>query len=112
MRKYAIVEVIRVNEKPLHATDDLESIPSSITEGEQTMLDRYRYANEKLTMAIYKLATGEGKIKDRLCESFIEIAILSDNDFPQELRANFRDILKTLTKKPPPYNYCDCQWET
>ena len=65
-----------------------------------TTFNRYHYASEKLTGAIYKLATGKGPIKDRLSESFIELAILSEDDFPEELRAEYHDIMKTLTKNP------------
>ena len=76
-------------------------MPRHETKDKNTGLERYRYASEKLAMAIYRLATGQGKIKVRLLESFIELAILSEQYFPEELRAEYRDIFKTLTKNQP-----------
>jgi hypothetical protein len=76
-------------------------MPRRETKDKDTKLHRYRYASEKLSMAIYRLAAGEGNIRGRLWESFIELAILSEQDFPEELRAEYRDIFKTLTKNQP-----------
>jgi len=55
------------------------------------------YACEKLGVAVWKLATGVGELKERLADAFIEIAILNEADFPQELREKWKQIYSGLT---------------
>jgi hypothetical protein len=59
--------------------------------------DSIRYAGEKLGIAAWKLATGTEGIKTRLADTFIEIAILKETDFPIELRDLWRQIYLDLT---------------
>ena len=55
------------------------------------------YAREKLGVAVWKLATGVGEIKERLADAYIEIAILQETDFPKELREKWKQIYFDLT---------------
>ena len=48
-------------------------------------------------VAVWKLATGVGEIKARLADAYIEIAILQETDFPQELRGKWEQIHSDLT---------------
>jgi hypothetical protein len=58
------------------------------------------YAIEKLHSAVHTLATGHGRIRDRLFDAFLEIAAVSDDDIPQPLRPLWREIRGGLTCKP------------
>jgi hypothetical protein len=60
---------------------------------------RHHYAREKLTNAVYYMATGPGPIKDRLYDAFVELVALSERDFPDDLREDYRWIRAELTKK-------------
>jgi hypothetical protein len=55
------------------------------------------YACEKLGVAVWKLATGTGVIKERLADAYIELAILQETDFPEELRSQYNQIRYDLT---------------
>jgi hypothetical protein len=59
--------------------------------------DGMLYAREKLGVAVWKLATGVGGIKERLSDAFIEIVILQENDFPRQLRDQWKQICSDLT---------------
>ncbi len=64
----------------------------------------YSYTHEKLSNAFYSLATG-GKIADRLVSAYIAFHTLTEKDFPKELREDWQEIIKALTKYPPYKNY-------
>lgn len=59
--------------------------------------DKLNYAREKLSQAVWKLATGVGEIKARLADAYIELAILQESDFPSELVELFESIRHELT---------------
>lgn len=62
------------------------------------MVDQtYAYAREKLEMAVWKLATGEGEVKSRLADAAIELFILQEGDLPADLEAERREIVAQLT---------------
>jgi len=63
-----------------------------------TELDGFEYTREKLEVAVWKLATGVGGIKERLADAYIELAILQESDFPPELSEEWRQVLFELTK--------------
>lgn len=52
----------------------------------------HHYAHEKLTNAVYCMVTGPGSIKDRLHDAFLEIVALSERDFPDDLKEEYRWI--------------------
>jgi hypothetical protein len=59
----------------------------------------HSYAREKLTNAVYYMAIGRGPIKDRLFDAFVEMVALSDRDFPDPLKEDYRWIRSELTRK-------------
>lgn len=58
------------------------------------------YALEKLGAAIDELAVGEGDVRTRLEAACISIAAVSEDDFPESLRKDFKNIVEALTKHP------------
>ena len=62
-------------------------------------MSKYFYAEEKLANMIYGLATGEEDARHRLAENSMDIIILNEKDFPEELRKDFLWIKKEITKK-------------
>ncbi len=58
------------------------------------------YAEEKLSMAVYVLATGRGNIMERLAEAFREFHSVSMADLPEHLREEYGWIKESLTKNP------------
>jgi hypothetical protein len=62
-------------------------------------LFHHHYAREKLTNAVYYLATGPGPAKARLYDAFVEIVALSERDLPDDLKEDYRWIRAELTKK-------------
>lgn len=65
----------------------------------------YSYTNEKLTQAVYLLAVGSGDVRERLISAYMEFHTLTENDFPEELKKDWLDINKALTKYPPFIDY-------
>lgn len=56
------------------------------------------YAHEKLLVATQILATGTGRINDRLRLAALSIVTLKPDDFPEgELRRKFRGVMDDLT---------------
>ena len=55
------------------------------------------YARSKLGGAIWKLATGIGEIKSRLSDAYIELAIIQEGDFPEDLYDELKMIKRDLT---------------
>lgn len=56
------------------------------------------YVQEKLTVAVSTLV-GASSIQDRLYDVFVSaLMVLSEDDFPEELRANFAFIEDALTR--------------
>ena len=63
-----------------------------------------RYAREKLGGAVWKLATGIERIKGRLVDAYIELAILQESDFPPDLVDEWKQIKSDLTGGKMQYN--------
>ena len=57
------------------------------------------YAHEKLLGAVYALATGPGRIQERLYLAWLGFHPLEPGrDFPEDLRLDFQRVSDTLTK--------------
>ena len=65
----------------------------------------YNYAREKLFGAIANLALGPGDIRSRLWDAYTEMHPLREDDFPEELRADWHWIDTQLTKYEPRNEY-------
>jgi len=61
------------------------------------------YALEKLGLAIYEMTVGEGDVKSRLRNAFRHMSAVSEKDFPEELKKDWRSIRKRLTKRESNY---------
>jgi len=59
------------------------------------------YALEKLGTIYYKLAIGEGNIKQRLIEVQVEILCVTKSDLPENLHNEWDFIFQSLTAKGP-----------
>ena len=57
------------------------------------------YAAEKLGMAVYRLATGHGRIRDRLYDAFMVFHPVNDRDIPPPLLPLWREVRDGLTCK-------------
>ena len=64
---------------------------------------RYKYAEDKLSTAVYILATGKGDVRSRLFDAFMEFHPVNSDDFPAELLEDWLWIKKQLTKFGPVY---------
>jgi hypothetical protein len=62
---------------------------------------RYTYAVEKLTDALRVLATGKGDARDRVANAYLCCITLTENDFPEELRGDWKWIAHEVTKFGP-----------
>lgn len=62
------------------------------------------YTKEKLRNAVYKLATGSGDVRSRLCDAFCECWILTEKSFPKELRSDWLWIVREMNKCGPRYD--------
>ena len=69
----------------------------------EPILGDMQYALEKLSIAIDKLAIGEGDIKSRWRETFSIIVPISEEDFPEDLQALWLSIMHRLTKNESKY---------
>ena len=67
-------------------------------------MDEYYYAREKLWNVLRCLAIGEGDVRERLLCSRNDILLLSERDFPEDLRNEFVSIRKQLIKYGPKYD--------
>ena len=60
------------------------------------------YALQKLELAALDLAVGPGDIRSRLKDVYINhLHVINENDFPDSLKREWKNILKALTKKGP-----------
>lgn len=71
---------------------------------------RYHYTVEKLTSAVDCLVTHPGDVRERLTCAFLSFHTLNENDFPPELRADWRWVMKELTKFGPLLNHKGEVW--
>ena len=58
---------------------------------------QYRRCREKFHAAIYRLAVGEGDVRDRLRGAYRYLRMLSEHDVPPHLRKEWEAILASLT---------------
>lgn len=59
------------------------------------------YACEKLFVAIETMATGSGDVRERLNDAFMSFHTLKEDDFPVELRDDWRWVIDQLTRFGP-----------
>lgn len=64
-------------------------------------MNRYYYAYEKLLTALDSLATGAGDVRERLLNAFWSFHPLKEEHFPANLQADYRWVMKELTKFGP-----------
>lgn len=57
------------------------------------------YAQEKLGTAIYDLATSPGNIRHRLWQAYLRFHTLSEDYFPEELKATWNELSAILEAK-------------
>jgi hypothetical protein len=62
---------------------------------------RYRRVREKLTEAVYRLATREGDVRSRLISAHWILVHLSAEELPPELRDRWESIMRRLTRHGP-----------
>jgi len=67
--------------------------------------DGFSYACEKLGVAVWKLATGWGTLRERLQDAAIELVILQEADFPDDLVNEWKKIVHDLTKGKMKYQH-------
>jgi hypothetical protein len=65
---------------------------------EEGLPDGFSYACEKLGVAVWKLATGWGTLRERLQDAAMELVILQEADFPDDLVEEWKSIIHDLTK--------------
>ena len=59
-----------------------------------------RYAYEKFSAAVHTLATGPGRINERLLYAYLAMVALSPEDFPAgDLRTDYQRLYAALTPK-------------
>ena len=59
-------------------------------------------ASEKFYLAILSMARGEGSLKTRLFDAYLIIHTLRMEDFPEDLRKEFAEIISKLTENETP----------
>ncbi len=59
--------------------------------------ERRIYVHEKLSNAVQKLATGPGRIEERLFDAAVAFITLSPHDFPNHLKGDFEKLRRRLT---------------
>ncbi|RTY33757.1 hypothetical protein EKD00_08900 [Chlorobium phaeovibrioides] len=62
---------------------------------------QYHYAVEKLSVAVECLATHPGDVRERLMAAFLGFHPLTEKDFPLELQADWRWVIKELSRCGP-----------
>ena len=60
-----------------------------------------RRCREKFHAALYRLAVGEGDVRDRLRSAYRYLRMLSEDEVPPELREEWTSILLALTRHGP-----------
>jgi hypothetical protein len=69
------------------------------TEFLEMLEDKYWYAYEKFSRAIYTLATGAGDVRSRLHDVFFDpLLVIQPKHLPEDLREDFLWIKKKITK--------------
>ena len=63
------------------------------------------YISEKLTMAIYELATGEGDARSRVGNAYYKFWHIKEQDFPEGIRGKRVEIDRLLTRLPSREGY-------
>ena len=63
------------------------------------------YAYEKLLVALDSLATGPGDVRTRLLSAYQSFWPLSEEQFPEHLRGDYKWVVAQLTKYGPIYDY-------
>lgn len=63
------------------------------------------YALEKFFMATHSLAVGPGDVRERLCSAYQSFCTLTQEDFPEPLRADWHWIMQQLTRFGPRYDH-------
>ena len=61
-------------------------------------MKQYRRCREKFRAAIFRLAVGEGDVRDRLRGAYRYLRMLSELDVPPHLRKEWASILTSLTR--------------
>ena len=64
----------------------------------------YAYTIEKLTTTLECLATNPGDARQRLTDTFLCFHMLTENDFPEELRKEWRQVIHEMNKFGPVMN--------
>ena len=72
----------------------------------------YSRAREKLSDAEYKLATGEGDVRQRLRRAFTVLNRLRSEDLPPELRAEWRAVIAEMTRLGPEKDIDGTVWRS
>lgn len=62
---------------------------------------RLMYADEKFRQAIYELAVGRERIKDRLHDAMMFVIRLAPEDLPGPLDNRLRDLLQRMNRVQP-----------
>ncbi|CAN7470977.1 hypothetical protein LJR130_003803 [Variovorax sp. LjRoot130] len=61
----------------------------------------YKRCREKLHAALYRLAVGEGDVRDRLRGAHRYLRMLSEDEVPPSIREEWSGILLALTRRGP-----------
>ncbi len=64
---------------------------------EELKRERRIYVHEQLSDAVQKLATGPGRIEERLLDAAVAFITLSSRDFPNHLKGDFEEHRRRLT---------------
>ncbi len=59
------------------------------------------YAYSNISEAVEIMATHPGSIKDRLVAAYNKFSPVTEKDFPDELKADYKWVIEKLTKKDP-----------
>jgi hypothetical protein len=62
---------------------------------------QYQRFKEKVRSSVYRLAVGEGDVRDRLRRAYKELRSLRREDVPPELLDEWKSILSALTRLGP-----------
>jgi hypothetical protein len=65
---------------------------------------QYHSASQNMYKTLDCLATGPGDVRKRLWTAYSIFWILTEEDFPEHLRGDFRFVLKELNKFGPAYD--------
>jgi len=61
------------------------------------------YALQKLGLAIDEMTKGEGDIKSRLRKAYRHMSAISERDFPEDLKKDWKSIISRLTERESKY---------